>query len=49
MGEFGRFYLDKEKDLVVDLELDGEDMLYTLRTPNHKSGNLIRNLASVCQ
>ena len=48
MGEFGRFYLDKEKDLVVDLELDGEDMLYTLRTPNHKSGNLIRNLASVC-
>lgn len=48
MSGFGRFYLDKEKDLVVDLEQQGEDLFFTLRTPNHKSGNLIRNFAKVC-
>lgn len=48
MKDFGYFYLDSEKDIIVDLRMDNEEMFYTLRTPNHKSGNLIRNLANVC-
>ena len=45
---FGRFYLDKEKDIIVDLFMDGDELFYTLRTPNHGTGNLIRNLAKLC-
>ena len=48
MEAFGQFYLDKEKDLVVDLFLEGDEMHYVLRTPNHGTGNLISNLASLC-
>ena len=48
MEAFGRFYLDKEKDLVVDLYREGDELRYVLRTPNHKTGNLITNLASLC-
>jgi hypothetical protein len=48
MGTFGRFYLDKEKDIVVDLELREDTMHYTLRTPHHHTGNLITNLAKLC-
>ena len=48
MGWFGRFYLDKEKDIIVDLSLEGDRMGYTLSTPNHRTGNLIRNLAALC-
>lgn len=48
METFGHFYLDKEKDLVVDLFRDGDEMHYVLRTPNHGTGNLIANLASLC-
>ena len=48
MGRFGQFYLDKEKDIIVDLSLEGDRMEYTLSTPNHKTGNLIRNLAALC-
>ncbi len=48
MAEFGHFYLDKEKDLVVDLLRDGDELHYVLRTPNHGTGNLIANLASLC-
>ncbi|MBR2824706.1 MAG: hypothetical protein IKE51_00330 [Solobacterium sp.] len=48
MKEFGHFYLDKEKDIVVYLSLDQEQMHFTLRTPNHHSGNLIKNLAKLC-
>nr|MBQ6241056.1 adenosine deaminase [Lachnospiraceae bacterium] len=49
MTYFGRFYLDREKDIAVDLYRDGEAMEYRLRTPNHHSGNLITNLARVCR
>ncbi len=49
LGEWQRFSLDKEKDLIVSLFRDGEDLLYTLSTPNHHSGNLIRNLAALCR
>jgi len=48
MEEFGHFYLDKEKDLVVDLYRDRDELRYVLRTPNHGTGNLIANLASLC-
>ena len=41
MEHFGRFYLDKEKDLTVDLFREGEEISYVLRTPNHGTANLI--------
>ena len=45
---FGQFYLDREKDMIVTLEKNGEEMTYVLSTPNHHSGNLITNLAKLC-
>ena len=48
MEAFGHFYLDKEKDLVVNLFREGNELHYVLRTPNHGTGNLIANLASLC-
>ncbi len=48
MEAFGHFYLDKEKDLVVALFREGDELHYVLRTPNHHTGNLITNLASLC-
>ncbi len=48
MAFFTRFYLDKEKDIIVELDLTGERMRYVLRTPNHATGNLITNLAHLC-
>ena len=49
MSYFGQFYLDKEKDIVVELDRDGAELRYVLRTPNHHSGNLITNLAKLCR
>ena len=40
MERFGQFYLDKEKDIVVELSMESERLHYLLRTPNHNSGNL---------
>ena len=48
MRRFGQFYLDKEKDIVVELFREEEELHYVLRTPNHHSGNLIVNLAKLC-
>ena len=31
---FQQFYLDREKDIAVELYLDGERMEYLIRTPN---------------
>ncbi len=45
---FQRFYLDREKDIVVELYMEGERLLHVIRTPNHHSGNLITNLARLC-
>ena len=45
---FQKFYLDREKDLAVDLYLQGEHLYYVIRTPNHRTGNLINNLARLC-
>ena len=49
MAWFQRFYLDKEKDVIVDLYREEEGtMRFVLSTPNHGTGNLIRNLAALC-
>ena len=48
MNWLNRFYLDKEKDIIVDLYQDGEELSYVLSTPNHGTGNLITNLAKLC-
>ena len=46
---FNRFYLDKEKDIIVNLYKVGEgEVKYVLETPNHNTGNLITNLAKLC-
>ena len=48
MKAFGHFYLDKEKDIIINLFMEGESLSYVLRTPNHATGNLITNLARLC-
>ena len=44
-----KFYMDKEKDVVVELYRGKlpDELTYIIRTPNHKSGNLISNLAKI--
>lgn len=49
MAYFGHFYLDKEKDMIVELDMKGQELSYVLRTPNHATGNLITNLARLCR
>jgi len=44
----GFIYLDKEKDIVIDFYFEKGRYFYILRTPNHHSGNLITNLAKLC-
>ena len=46
---FQKFYLDREKDIVVDLYMDGDRLFYIIRTPNYRTGNLIVNLARLCR
>ncbi|MBR3228592.1 MAG: hypothetical protein IKF68_08635, partial [Erysipelotrichaceae bacterium] len=48
MKYYDRLYLDKEKDIVIDFYKEKDSYYYVLRTPNHRSGNLITNLAAVC-
>jgi len=42
---FTKFYLDKEKDIVVKLfkSEEPDELIYVLETPNHHTGNLITN------
>jgi len=47
MPHFATFCLDREKDIVIDLDREGGRLRYTLRTPNHSTGNLITNLAAI--
>ena len=47
MARFGTFYLDKEKDIVVELDMEQNQLSYTIYATNHKSDNLINNLARV--
>ena len=47
MRYFGKFYLDKEKDIVVTLGMDKTNLSYTIHASNHQSDNLINNLAAI--
>ncbi len=49
MKYFGCFFLDNEKDMIVNLYKEKDRLYYELETPNHHSGNLIRNFANVCR
>ena len=49
MKFINEIYLDKEKDIIIKLFEKGEDEIaYVLETPNHNTGNLITNLAKIC-
>ena len=47
---FNKFYLDKEKDIQVHLYKTEniDELCFIIRTPYHKTGNLISNLAKIC-
>ena len=46
---FNKFYLDKEKDIIINLYKSQKDEItYVLETPNHNTGNLVTNLAKLC-
>ena len=47
MSYFGKFYLDKEKDIIVHLDMNGTVLSYTIFVHNHQSDNLIKNLAAI--
>ena len=47
MTYFGKFYLDKDKDLVVNLDMEEQVLSYTVYAANHQSKNLIINLAKI--
>ena len=47
MRYFGKLYLDKEKDIVVTLSMDQSVLYYTIHASNHRSDNLINNLAAI--
>ena len=47
MSYFGKLYLDKEKDIVVTLDMEGDRLSYTICATNHQSDNLINNLAAI--
>ena len=44
-----KFYLDKEKDIVINLFKSNQpdELIYIIETPNHHTGNLISNLSKV--
>ncbi|MBE5910807.1 adenosine deaminase [Pseudobutyrivibrio sp.] len=48
MTYFTCFFLDNEKDIIVNLYKDLDKMFFVLKTPNHGTGNLIRNIAKIC-
>ena len=47
MSCFGKFYLDKEKDIVVCLDMKQSILSYTIYVNNYKNDNLINNLARI--
>lgn len=47
MSYFGKFYLDKEKDIVVVLDMNRSVLSYTVFVRNHKTDNIINNLAAI--
>lgn len=50
MSFFGKFYLDKEKDITVTLDMNEKGILfYTIAALNYHSDNLINNLAIIAR
>ena len=47
MSYFGTLYLDKEKDIIVHLDMENDVLSYTIFALNHRSDNLINNLAVI--
>ena len=47
MSYFGKFYLDKEKDIVVVLDMNRSVLSYVIYVRNHKTDNIINNLAAI--
>lgn len=47
MSNFGKFYLDKEKDIVVSLDMESGELSYRIFAMNHRTDNLINNLAAI--
>ena len=47
MSYFGKFYLDKEKDIVVHLDMNRSVLTYTISVLNHKTDNIINNFAAI--
>lgn len=47
MSYFGKFYLDKEKDITVLLERKEQGLCYTIYSTSPQSHNLIKNLAII--
>lgn len=47
MAFFGQFFLDKEKDIVVRLDMEGQALSYTIFANHHRTDNLINNLAAI--
>ena len=49
MNYINKFYLDNEKDIIVKLYKEKQDEIhYVIETPNHHTGNLITNIAKIC-
>ena len=48
MKYYDCLYLDKEKDIKIEFYKEKNSYYYVLRTPNYPTGNLISNLAKVC-
>ena len=49
MSFFGRFYLDKEKDIVVDLDMNQDELTYVIHVEHYHKDNLISHLARICK
>lgn len=47
MSYFGKLYLDKEKDIIVSLDMNDSVLSYTIFSTGHQSDNLINNLAII--
>ena len=47
MSYFGKFYLDREKDIAVLLDMNRSVLSYTMYVRNHKTDNIINNLAAI--
>ena len=47
MSYFGKFYLDKDKDIVVELDMNDDKLSFMMYVNNHRRDNVINNLANI--